>query len=239
LIIFDAMTSKRKITIAIDGFSSSGKSTLAKDLAKTLGYVFIDSGAMYRGVTLYAIQNGFFVDETLNSEALLSALPDIEIKFIHSESDKAFTMLLNGVDVTSEIRNPQVSHFVSVIATLPAVRTKLVALQQAMGTNGGIVMDGRDIGTVVFPNAELKIFVTADLEIRAERRHKELSAKGVDIDAYEVATNLRNRDEMDTQRETSPLKQAPDAKFLDNSNMDRETQLKKALDWVTIILENA
>lgn len=224
------MEEPKKITIAIDGHSSCGKSTLAKDLAKTIGYTFVDSGAMYRAVTLYAVNNNLINDGKINEQAIHHALPGIEIHF--ENIDGAQHVFLNNIDVTKEIRLPNVSDNVSLIAKLNAVRKKLVEQQRKMGESGGIIMDGRDIGTVVFPNAELKLFVTASTEVRTDRRFKELQDKGVDITREDVKKNLIERDHIDSTREISPLKQAEDAIVLDNSNLTKEEQLNLAIDLV-------
>lgn len=204
----------RKITIAIDGHSSCGKSTMAKDLARKIGYIYVDTGAMYRAVTLYALRNGMLDDK----ESLEHALGDIKITFRLNEESRPETYL-NGENVEREIRSIEVSNHVSPIATLPFVRKFLVAQQQAMGTEKGIVMDGRDIGTVVFPDAELKIFVTASAEVRAQRRYDELKAKGQEASYDEILKNVVERDYIDSHREVSPLRKADDAIELDNSHM--------------------
>ena len=210
----------RKITIAIDGHSSCGKSTMAKDLAKAIGYIYVDTGAMYRAMTLYALQQKLWDEnDVLDSERLESMIPDIEISFrLNEETGKPVTYL-NGVCVESEIRGMEVSGKVSEIAALPFVREALVAQQQRMGESKGIVMDGRDIGTVVFPDAELKVFVTASPEVRAQRRYDELLSKGTPADYEEVLQNVKDRDYADSHREVGPLRQAEDAILLDNSNM--------------------
>ena len=204
----------RKITIAIDGHSSCGKSTMAKDLARKIGYIYVDTGAMYRAVTLYALRNGMLDDK----ESLEQALGDIKITFRLNEESRPETYL-NGENVEREIRSIEVSNHVSPIATLPFVRKFLVAQQQAMGTEKGVVMDGRDIGTVVFPDAELKIFVTASAEVRAQRRYDELKAKGQEASYDEILKNVVERDYIDSHREVSPLRKADDAIELDNSHM--------------------
>lgn len=210
----------KKIVIAIDGFSSCGKSTMAKDLAREVGYIYVDTGAMYRAVTLFAMRNDVFdaggnIDET----RLKALLPDVKLTFQLNNETKLPEVCLNGECVERDIRTLEVSQHVSPIAALPFVREKLVEQQQAMGNEKGIVMDGRDIGTVVFPNAELKIFVTASAEIRAQRRFKELEAKGMPADFDEILQNVEQRDYIDTHRETSPLRQADDALVLDNSHL--------------------
>ena len=210
----------KKITIAIDGFSSCGKSTMAKDLAREVGYIYVDTGAMYRAVTLFAMRNDVFDAEGNIDETRLKALlPDVKLTFQLNNETKLPEVCLNGENVERYIRTLEVSQHVSPIAALPFVREKLVEQQQAMGNEKGIVMDGRDIGTVVFPNAELKIFVTASAEIRAQRRFKELEAKGMHADFDEILQNVEQRDYIDTHRETSPLRQADDALVLDNSHL--------------------
>ena len=208
----------KQITIAIDGHSSCGKSTMAKELARRVGYVYVDTGAMYRSVTLYALRHDLFrEDGTILTDELEKALKDIVIE--QKLVDGKTTTLLNGENVEREIRTLEVSNHVSPIAALPFVRTALVAQQQRMGENGGIVMDGRDIGTVVFPNAELKIFVTASAEVRAQRRYDELKEKGMPADYDDILKNVQERDYIDSHREVSPLRQADDALLLDNSHM--------------------
>lgn len=210
----------KKIVIAIDGYSSCGKSTMAKDLAREVGYIYVDTGAMYRAVTLFAMRNGVFDAEGNIDEARLKALlPDVKLTFKLNSETKLPEVCLNGECVERDIRTLEVSQHVSPIAALPFVREKLVEQQQAMGKEKGIVMDGRDIGTVVFPNAELKIFVTASAEIRAQRRFKELETKGMPADFDEILQNVEQRDYIDTHRETSPLRQADDALVLDNSHL--------------------
>ena len=210
----------RKITIAIDGHSSCGKSTMAKDLAKAIGYIYVDTGAMYRAVTLYALQQKLWDDNNvLDTERLESMISDIEISFCLNEETGKPDTYLNGVCVESEIRGMEVSGKVSEIAALPFVREALVAQQQRMGESKGIVMDGRDIGTVVFPDAELKVFVTASPEVRAQRRYDELLKKGTPADYEEVLRNVKERDYADSHREVGPLRQADDALLLDNSHM--------------------
>lgn len=210
----------KKIIVAIDGFSSCGKSTMAKDLAREVGYIYVDTGAMYRAVTLFAMRNDVFDTEGNIDETRLKALlPDVKLTFQLNNETKLPEVCLNGENVERYIRTLEVSQHVSPIAALPFVREKLVEQQQAMGNEKGIVMDGRDIGTVVFPNAELKIFVTASAEIRAQRRFKELETKGMPADFDEILQNVEQRDYIDTHRETSPLRQADDALVLDNSHL--------------------
>lgn len=210
----------KKIVIAIDGFSSCGKSTMAKDLAREVGYIYVDTGAMYRAVTLFAMRNDVFDAEGNIDETRLKALlPNVKLTFQLNNETKLPEVCLNGENVERYIRTLEVSQHVSPIAALPFVREKLVEQQQAMGNEKGIVMDGRDIGTMVFPNAELKIFVTASAEIRAQRRFKELETKGMPADFDEILQNVEQRDYIDTHRETSPLRQADDALVLDNSHL--------------------
>ena len=210
----------KKITIAIDGYSSCGKSTMAKDLAREVGYIYVDTGAMYRAVTLFAMRNGVFdADDYIDDARLKALLPDVKLTFKLNSETKLPEVCLNGECVERDIRTLEVSQHVSPIAALPFVREKLVEQQQAMGKEKGIVMDGRDIGTVVFPDAELKIFVTASAEIRAQRRFKELEAKGMPANFDEILQNVEQRDYIDTHRETSPLRQADDALVLDNSHL--------------------
>lgn len=215
----------KKITIAIDGFSSCGKSTMAKDLAKRIGYVYIDTGAMYRSVTLFAMRNSLFnEDVSVKTEELEKRMKDINISFkINAQTGRPDTYL-NGELVETEIRGMEVSNRVSPIATIPFVRTAMVAQQQQMGKHKGVVMDGRDIGTTVFPNAELKIFVTASAEVRARRRYDELKGKGLPADYAEILKNVQDRDYIDTHREVSPLRKADDAIELDNSFLTIEQQ---------------
>lgn len=223
------MDNKRLITIAIDGFSSSGKSTMAKKLAKTIGYAYIDTGAMYRAVTLYCLRNGLFDGDRLDTERLEAALPDINITFGVDADGKTQTML-NGEVVEQEIRRMEVSSKVSIVAAVGSVRRALVKQQQAMGKQKGIVMDGRDIGTVVFPDAEMKVYVDASPETRARRRYDELRAKGDSVTYEEVLANVSERDRIDTTRAESPLRKADDAVVLDNSNMTIAEQDKWLLD---------
>lgn len=218
----------KRITIAIDGHSSCGKSTMAKDLARKIGYVYIDTGAMYRAVTLYAMRHGLIKDGEVKSEALHDEMKNIHISFQLNTDTQRPDTYLNGVYVEREIRSMEVSHHVSQIAALPFVRTAMVDMQREMGKEKGVVMDGRDIGTVVFPNAELKIFVTASAEIRAQRRYDELTAKGEECQLADILENVKQRDYLDSTRETSPLRKADDAIVLDNSNMTIEEQS----DWL-------
>lgn len=215
----------RKITIAIDGYSSCGKSTMAKDLAREIGYIYVDTGAMYRSVTLFAMRNSLFnEDGSIKTDELKDRMGEINISFkLNSETGRPDTYL-NGELVEKEIRTMEVSANVSKIAALPFVREALVAQQQAMGKEKGIIMDGRDIGTVVFPDAELKIFVTASAEVRAQRRYDELKVKGMPADFDDILKNVKERDYIDSHRETSPLRMADDALELDNSHMTIEEQ---------------
>lgn len=218
------MTSCR-IVIAIDGHSSCGKSTIAKAVAARFGYAFIDSGAMYRAVTLYAIRHDLVDNGVVKTKELIEVLPDIHIEFRYNPALQKSDTYLNGENVEEEIRQLPVSQNVSPIATIAEVRAAMVQQQQEMGKNKGIVMDGRDIGTVVFPDAELKLFVTASPEIRARRRYDELTAKGEKVSYAEILQNVQERDRIDSTRETSPLRKADDAFVLDNSHMTREEQL--------------
>lgn len=214
----------KKITIAIDGFSSCGKSTMAKDLAKELGYIYVDTGAMYRSVTLYALRNGLINEDGINTEKLAEKMCDIHISFVFNPETGRPDTYLNGELVEKEIRSIEVSNHVSPIAAIPFVREAMVNQQKKMGENKGVVMDGRDIGTVVFPNAELKVFVTASAEVRAQRRYDELKAKGMEADFNEILKNVQERDYLDSHREVSPLRKADDAIELDNSFMTIDEQ---------------
>ncbi|MBR5655409.1 MAG: (d)CMP kinase [Prevotella sp.] len=210
----------KKITIAIDGHSSCGKSTMAKDLARRIGYVYVDTGAMYRTVTLFALRNDLFnEDDTVKTDELEKRMPEISITFKFNPETGRPDTYLNGELVEQVIRSLEVSNHVSAVSAIPFVRTEMVAQQQAMGQEGGIVMDGRDIGTTVFPNAELKVFVTASAEVRAQRRFKELEEKGMPADFDDILKNVIERDYQDSHREVSPLRQAEDALLLDNSNL--------------------
>jgi cytidylate kinase len=222
----------KKITIAIDGFSSTGKSTLAKELAKHLGYIYVDTGAMYRAVAYYAMQNGFIRKDFFDKESLIKSLSEIKLTFKFNADLGFAEMYLNDVNVEKEIRSIEVSNFVSLVAEISEVRSKLVEQQQQMGKNKGIVMDGRDIGTIVFPDAELKIFMTASPITRAERRYKELQKKGDVVTFDEVLKNVEERDYIDTHREDSPLVKAKDAIEFDNSNVSKQEQFEKVLKLV-------
>ncbi len=221
-----------KIIVAIDGHSSCGKSTIAKAVAARFGYVFIDSGAMYRAVTLFALRQNLIADGVVNQQALIQLIPEINIEFRFNPEKQKSDTYLNGENVEDEIRQLPVSQNVSPVATIAEVREAMVHLQQEMGKHKGIVMDGRDIGTVVFPEAELKLFVTASPEIRAQRRFDELTAKGETVSFDEILQNVQERDHIDSTRETSPLRKADDALVLDNSYMNREEQLKWVIEKV-------
>lgn len=214
----------KKITIAIDGFSSCGKSTMAKALAKKVGYIYIDSGAMYRATTLFCIQEGLVIDGEINREGLKNKMSDLKIRFAKDASTGLVHTFLNDVDVEGKIRGMEVSNLVSPVAVIDFVREEMVKQQQAMGAEKGIVMDGRDIGTTVFPDAELKIFLTASAEIRAQRRYDELQTKGDNASYESILKNVQERDHIDQTREVSPLRQAEDALLLDNSYMTIDEQ---------------
>lgn len=222
----------KRITIAIDGFSSTGKSTLAKQLAKKLGYVYVDTGAMYRAVTYFAMQNNWVTENTIDKDSLINHLNEVQLKFHFNETLGFAEMFLNGVNVEQEIRTLEVSQNVSRVAEISEVRAKLVQQQQEMGRDKGVVMDGRDIGTVVFPNAELKIFMTASAETRAERRFNELIEKGQHVTFEDVLENVQQRDYIDTHRDDSPLVQAKDAIIVDNSTLSKEEQFNLVLNLV-------
>ncbi|MGV3696345.1 (d)CMP kinase [Flavobacterium sp.] len=222
----------KKITIALDGFSSTGKSTLAKQLAKHLGYVYVDTGAMYRAVTFFAMQNGYITKDFFDKQTLINSLPYIKLHFVFNPEVGFGEMYLNDVNIEKEIRTLEVSNFVSLIAEVSEVRAKLVEQQQEMGKEKGIVMDGRDIGTVVFPKAELKIFMTASAETRAQRRYDELKEKGQDVSFEEVLKNVESRDYIDTHRDDSPLRKADDAIEIDNSYLTKDEQFNAVLEMV-------
>ena len=222
----------KKITIAIDGFSSTGKSTLAKQLAQKLQYIYVDSGAMYRAVALYTLQNNLIENNELNTVALINNLPKISVSFQYNELLKVSEIYLNGVNVNTEIRSMEVSNTVSRVATVPEIRQQLVALQQQMGAQKGIVMDGRDIGTVVFPDAELKLFMTSSANTRAQRRFDELIESGALVTFEDVLKNITSRDYLDSTREDSPLFKATDAIEIDNSNLSLDQQFDKVLALV-------
>ena len=227
----------RKITIAIDGFSSCGKSTMAKDLAKRIGYVYVDSGAMYRAVTLYAMEHGCFDGEQLDVEKLRSMMGNIHISFLFNPETGKPDTYLNNIKVEDRIRSMEVSERVSIVAALDFVRSEMVAQQQAFGKEKGVVMDGRDIGTTVFPDAELKVFLTASPEIRAQRRYDELKAKGQEASFDEILENVKERDYLDQHREVSPLVQAEDAILLDNSHLTIEQQNEWLLERFRLTVE--
>ena len=228
----------KTITIAIDGYSSTGKSTLAKQLAKHLGYIYVDTGAMYRAITFFAMQNGYITQLFFNKEILINSLSSIELHFEFNSELGFAEMFLNNKNVEKQIRTIEVSNFVSLIAEVSEVRTKLVEQQQEMGKNKGIVMDGRDIGTVVFPDAELKIFMTASPDTRAQRRFDELETKGDNVSYEEVLKNVQVRDYIDTHREDSPLVIAVDAIEIDNSYLTREEQFNVVLELVEEIINS-
>ena len=228
-------TKPRKIVIAIDGFSSCGKSTFAKAIAAKMGYIFIDTGAMYRAVTLYALEHGAIRSGIVDEEAVVRLLPEMTISFRFNPERGASDIYVNGDRVEGKIRTIEVSNCVSAVSAIAEVRQKLVAMQQEMGRKRGVVMDGRDIGTVVFPDAELKIFMTADPRVRAQRRYDELTAKGDAVSLEEIEQNVRDRDYQDMHRAISPLRQAEDAIVLDNSAMTVEEQM----EWVMERIEAA
>lgn len=227
----------RKITIAIDGHSSTGKSTIARELARKLEYIYIDTGAMYRAVTLFAIENNLVGNKKQNISALVKLLPYIQLEFKMNTATNIADMYLNNRNVEKEIRSLKVSGQVSKIATVSEVRQKLVAMQRQLGENKGVVMDGRDIGTVVFPDAELKLFLTASSEVRAQRRYKELLDGGHAVNYEDVLRNIRERDTIDSNRADSPLKKAPDAIVLDNSTMSLEEQSERIYNFALRVIE--
>ncbi len=227
-----------EITIAIDGYSSTGKSTLAKRLANALGYTYVDTGAMYRAVTLYAMRKQLIVNDKVDVAGLLQALQNMELKFVFNPRLGYSEMYLDGENVETKIRTMPVSNHVSQVAAIPEVRKKLVALQKEMGKKKGVVMDGRDIGTVVFPDAELKIFMTASPETRAKRRYCELVGHGEEVTFEEVQQNIEERDSIDSGRSTSPLKKADDAVIIDNSNLNEEEQFTQALELARQAIAN-
>lgn len=221
----------RNITIAIDGHSSTGKSTAARQLAQQLHYIYVDTGAMYRAVSFFALSENMIVNNQLDQQQLIDRLDDIHITFTYNESTQQADVYLNGTNIEKEIRTLEVSNIVSHVAEISQVRAKLVAQQQLMGKEKAVVMDGRDIGTVVFPDAELKVFMTASPEIRAQRRYVELKQRGDQVTLDEVLHNVLQRDHIDSTREDSPLIQAPDAQLLDTSDMTREEQFNLLLEW--------
>ena len=228
----------KRITIAIDGHSSCGKSTMAKQLAKDLGYIYVDTGAMYRAVTLFSMQHGYISDNrSIDEDRLHKALQSIDIAFVFRDEYKRPVVHLNGKCVEEEIRSIEVSRNVSLIAALPFVRTAMVERQREMGKAKGVVMDGRDIGTTVFPDAELKIFVTASAEVRAQRRYDELVERSMPADYDEILANVKERDYIDSHREVSPLRMAVDAVLLDNSDMTRDEQQQWLMHKVNEILK--
>tara|TARA_R110002051_G_scaffold210494_1_gene276004 strand:- start:678 stop:1373 length:696 start_codon:yes stop_codon:yes gene_type:complete len=228
---------QKKITIAIDGFSSTGKSTIAKQLAKALGYIYVDTGAMYRAVTLFAMQNNFIGKEKNNTLALVKLLPKINLKFVYNDTLGFAEMYLNDTNVEKEIRTLEVSRNVSQIAAIEEVRFKLVEMQKKMGKEKGVVMDGRDIGTVVFPEAELKLFMTASAEKRASRRYKELLDNGENVTYKDVLKNVEERDFLDSNREFSPLKKAENAIEFDNSDMGLDEQFERIYNYAMRVIE--
>ena len=225
--------SKKNIIIAIDGHSSCGKSTIAKDLAKKINYTYIDSGAMYRVITLFAIRNGLVHEDKIDQNKLSSCIDKLSISFKYNETKKRHETYLNGELVEDEIRSLDVSNKVSLIAKIKFVREKMVTFQRELSKGFGIIMDGRDIGTVVFPNAQLKIFMTADIEVRAIRRYKELKDKGEEVSLDAIRKNVKQRDYIDENRDESPLRKADDAIVLDNSNLSKEEQL----NWIVKKME--
>jgi cytidylate kinase len=222
----------KKLTIAIDGHSSCGKSTVAKSIAKQLGYTYIDTGAMYRAVTLYCIKNNIINNGVIDEEKLKKHLDNIKIHFTYDKSKDKYLTWLNNNLIEDEIREIEVSNNVSLISKIGFVRERMVQLQREMGKNGGVVMDGRDIGTVVFPDADVKLFMTASADVRAKRRYDELTAKGSKVSFDEIKKNIEERDFIDQNREIAPLKQADDAVLIDNSNLTREEQLNKILEII-------
>ena len=228
----------RNITIAIDGYSSTGKSTLAKLIAKKLGYVYVDSGAMYRAVTYYAMQHGFIDKSGVRTHELIDQLPKIDISFKYNNDLGFAEVYLNSVNIEKEIRTLEVSSYVSQVSVIPEVRRQLVKQQQEMGKNKAVVMDGRDIGTVVFPNAELKVFLNASPETKAKRRYYELIEKGDEVSYQEVFRNVQERDYIDSNRKDSPLRKASDAIELDNSELTKEESFQKVMELVTMTLED-
>lgn len=228
----------KKIIIAIDGYSSCGKSTLAKQLAKALNYVYVDTGAMYRAVSLYAVQNGLIDNNALEVSELLKCLPSINISFSYNATENKSETFLNGVNVEKDIRSIEISNHVSKVAQIKEVRKKMIELQREMGKDKGLVMDGRDIGSVVFPNAELKLFMTASPEIRAQRRFEELTSKGDRVSFEDVLANITLRDNDDTSRTENPLIKADDAIVIDNSDITQNEQFELALQYAENIINS-
>ena len=228
----------KKITIAIDGFSSTGKSTLAKQLAKHLGYVYVDTGAMYRAVAFFAMKNGYISKDFFDKQSLINSLSFIKLHFVFNSELGFAEMYLNDSNIEKDIRTLEVSNFVSLVAEVSEVRAKLVEQQQEMGKEKGIVMDGRDIGTVVFPDAELKIFMTASAETRAQRRFDELNEKGHEVSYEQVLKNVVDRDYIDTHRDDSPLRMADDAIEIDNSYLTKDEQFNAVLEMVDEIINS-
>ena len=224
---------EKKVTIAIDGYSSCGKSTFAKMIAKEMNYIFIDSGAMYRAITLWCIRNDFVSDSYVNTESIVNGLINISVRFVLNPETNAPEIFLNSENVENQIRSLEVTKYVSEISQIPEVRNRLVELQRKMGADKGIVMDGRDIGTVVFPDADIKIFMTASVDIRAKRRYDEFKVKGIDVDLEEIRNGIIARDIADENRDISPLRKAEDAITLDNSRMSVEAQMT----WIKEIIE--
>jgi cytidylate kinase len=229
----------KKITIAIDGHSSTGKSTAAKQLALKLHYVYVDTGAMYRAVSYFALREGLLAQGNLDKQKLIEKLKDIRISFVFNKDTNNADVHLNGENIEKQIRTLEVSSVVSKVAEISEVRAKLVEQQKAMGEQKAIVMDGRDIGSVVFPDAELKVFMTAVAEVRAQRRYEELVERGDDVSLEEVLKNVVERDHMDSSREDSPLIQLPEAKLLDTSEMTREEQFELLVSWAEVAIEKA
>lgn len=233
------MNRQRKINIAIDGHASTGKSTTAKALARRLGYVYVDTGAMYRAVTLYALENGLIGPGFFDRDRLIDRLDGLDIGFRFNPETGTSQTYLNGRNVEALIRRPEVAEYVSQVAAVPEVRRKLVEIQQKIARNRGVIMDGRDIGTVVMPDAELKVFMTASPEVRARRRYDEMRAGGQETRYEEVLQNVRQRDRIDSTREASPLRRAGDARLLDNSRMSIPEQIDLILSWVEEVLNKA
>ena len=224
---------EKKVTIAIDGYSSCGKSTFAKMIAKELNYIFIDSGAMYRAITLWCVRNNFVSDNHIDTESIVDGLKNISVSFVLNSETNTPEIFLNSENVENQIRSLEVTKYVSVISQIPEVRNRLVELQRKIGADKGIVMDGRDIGTVVFPDADIKIFMTASVDIRAKRRYDEFKAKGIDVNFEEIRSGIIARDIADENRDISPLRKADDAITLDNSRMSVDAQMS----WIKEIIE--